>query len=132
MDRESRSEGYPEEFGVELGRVQATDVHADCATAIDIGADVFALLGIGYGIRLGSKTLRQSLGAPGHHLILFISECTFELANALKIALEPFRLDEVIEEFARDLTLGLNRDGLLFAVPRGSPFARIHRVERCN
>jgi hypothetical protein len=37
---------------VELGRVQPADVHPDRAAAIEVGADIVALLGMRNGIRL--------------------------------------------------------------------------------
>ena len=40
-------------------------------------------------------------------------------ANQLEVAVELFRLDEVVKEFARDLALGLDRHGFLFAEAPG-------------
>src|SRR5687767_10926046 len=105
MDHQSRSEGHPEEFSMELGRVQPTDVHPDGAAAVEVSANVAALLGIRNGVRPDPQFLRQHLGAAGYLFVLVISDCALKLANQLEVALESFGLDEVIEEFARDLAL---------------------------
>ena len=104
---------------MELGRVQSANVHPDRAAAVEVGADVVALLGMRNGVGFDRKFLRQSLGAAGHLLILIISEGAFEQADQPEVAVEPFRLDEVVEEFARDLALGLDRHGFLFAEAPG-------------
>ncbi|MNF90630.1 hypothetical protein D3C84_732000 [compost metagenome] len=136
---------------MEFGRMQPSDVHSDSAAAVEVGTDVIALLGIGDRICLDPQLLRQRIGTPGHLLVLFEPDCTFELADQLEVALEPFAADEVIEEVARDLAFRLDLHRLPFAetpgdgdiiradasarhaaVARGCPLARIHRIERGN
>jgi hypothetical protein len=97
--------------------MQPADVHANRAAAVDIGADVFALFGIGDCVSLDPQPLRQCLGAARHGLVLFISECAFELSNRLEIARERFRLDEIVQELACNLAFRLDRQRLLFTEP---------------
>ena len=104
---------------MELRRVQPADVHPNRAAAVEVGADIVALLGIGNGVGLDPQSLRQPLGAARHRLVLFISEGALELPDQPEVALEPFGLDEVVEEFACDLALGLDRQRLLFTEASG-------------
>ena len=50
------------EFGVKLRRMQPADVHPNRAAAVDIGADILSLLGIGNGVSLDPQ-LFASLSA---------------------------------------------------------------------
>jgi hypothetical protein len=119
MHRQTRGERHPQELGVELGRVQPTNVHTHRAAAVEVGPDVVALLRMGNGVRFDRKFLRQSLGAAGHLLVLLVSEGPFEKADQLEVAVELFRSDEIVKELARDLALGLDRHGFRFAEAPG-------------
>ena len=81
---------------MEFGRVQSANVHAHRATAVEVSADVRALLGMRNREGVNSQPLCQRFGATGHFVVLIVTERALEHARQLEVAVDPFCLDEVV------------------------------------